>query len=309
MRWIQRILAVTDFSERAHCAVGRASMLSAALNCETLEIMAVEHSWLTHGPALNGLCAAAAGEGAPTAVAGQEPSVVASILKDRESPTYTVSTRFGLPVTEILSRAAALPADLTVVAADGGNTFADLLFGYSIDRIVRLSTRPLLIVKPRPVDPYKKVLVAVDFSAESMEAARLALEIAPDAHVTFVHAFRLPDEGQMREAGIQEETIQAYRMAASEKARRHLNEFINDLEPGRRLVSRAVHHGFPVPVICDYLQKMDADLLAMGKRGQSRPQDLMPISMTRRLLDDAPCDLLIAPIPANEDDWFERPAA
>jgi nucleotide-binding universal stress UspA family protein len=159
------------------------------------------------------------------------------------------------------------------------------------------------------VAPYSKVLVAVDFSAESMEAARLALEIAPAAHVAFLHAFYLPDAGQMRELGIHENIIEAYRAAASERARHRLNKFIDDLGPGRRLISRAVQHGFAVPVICDYLQKMNADLLVMGKSGRCRLQDLVPKSVTKRLLDYAPCDVLVAAFPTNEDDWFERPAA
>jgi len=102
------------------------------------------------------------------------------------------SVRHGRPVAEILARADELPADLIAVGAHGGNAVTDLFIGNNADKLVCLGKRPLLVVKREPERAYEKVLIPVDFSEDSIQTTRLALDIAPDAHITFLHAFTAP---------------------------------------------------------------------------------------------------------------------
>lgn len=307
MNQIRRILVATDYSEHARRTETRAAMLSVELKADTLEMMAIQAT-------RKGLHEVATANG--NSVLGQDTLFK---LTDRAytepnagplpaRPKCIHSIRIGKPSEAIAARADELRADLTVVPAPETNPLSRLFTGDSTDEVVRACNRPLLLVKKEPKDGYKKVLVAVDFSNESREAARTALLISPSAHVTFLHAFHVPDEGAMREVGISEYVIQSYRVRASETARGELNQFISDLGPKKQLVTRAVHHGYPAPIIYHHAMRMEADLIALGKHGKSSIQEHLLGSVTRRLMSQAPCDLLIAP-GSNEDLWTEPPAA
>lgn len=309
MQRIRKILVATDFSERALRAEARAAMLSVALRCETLEIMAVKNPRSRHALASIESDGHAANENVLTALAERGLGNVRPYLQESGRPTCIRSVRFGKPVAEILARADELPADVTVVGMHGGSFFTQLFLGYNTDKLVRMSKRPLLIVKNQPQGPYQKVLVAVDFSNGSKDAARMALEMAPAAQVTFLHVFHLPFEEQMRETGVSDSAIQGYRASAGEKARQRLDRFIADLGPRRQLLSRAVHHGSPASVIGNCIKQMGPDLVAMGKHGRARFEELMLGSVTRRMIGQTPCDLLVATTMETAGDWHERPAA
>jgi nucleotide-binding universal stress UspA family protein len=303
---IRRILVATDYSEHARRAETRAAMLSVELMADTFEMMSVQ-------PAQKGLQAVSTSTGSN--LLGQDPFFKlsdtftepnAAPLSGRTKRIHSI--RIGKPSEAIPARAEELRADLTVVPARGVDPLFRLLTGKSNDELARACNRPLLFVNQEPKGGYKKVLVAIDFSNESREAARTALLIAPSANVTFLHAFHVPDEGIMREVGIPEYVIQSYRVRAGETVRAELNQLISDLGPKKQLISRAVHHGHPAPIIYHHAMRMGVDLLALGRQGKSRIQDQLLGSVTQRLISQASCDLLIASW-SNEDSWTEPPAA
>lgn len=66
-------------------------------------------------------------------------------------------------------------------------------------RIAGQSRAPVLLVNEKRAKAYRTVVVATDFSQASLSAAKTASALAPLAHFVFMHAYRLPDEGLMRE--------------------------------------------------------------------------------------------------------------
>lgn len=66
-------------------------------------------------------------------------------------------------------------------------------------------------MKQPPRKPYENVLVLIDFSPWSLNALCLALDVAPKAKLTLLHAYQVPFEGKMRIAGEKEKTILLYR--------------------------------------------------------------------------------------------------
>jgi nucleotide-binding universal stress UspA family protein len=296
MTRIKNILVATDYSENARRAETRAAMLSVELNADRLEIMAVQAKRMG--------APAGAQAGSPVSAssvglaAEAEGELISMDLKPNYDGPHCVRTlKVGNPAAAVTDHAAQMHADLTVVAIRKQRVFPHLLAGSGHDDVIRLCSRPVLLVKHEPRSAYERVLVAVDFSEESEQAARVALAMAPSAHVTFVHACRLQHEEVMREAGLPSESIIRHRTRLCEQSQAQLNQFIAALGPRRQLISRTVQYGRITAVLREHASRMNADLIAVGKTGRSLPQPMPAGSVTKRLVGESACDLLVAPLP------------
>jgi len=98
----------------------------------------------------------------------------------------------GEPVAGILDEAHERNADLIVVGEPGKKGLKEYFVGTTAERVARHSDRPVFIVKRRPNDAYRRVLVAVDFSEVASRALKAAYEIAPRAEFLAVHAWQVP---------------------------------------------------------------------------------------------------------------------
>lgn len=307
MHCIETILVATDYSEQARNAETRAAMLSVELKVSTLEILAVQETRMgVNTPATTS-------QGTELNIAAMDDILVqnrlpVSLIQRAEALQCIRSLAVGKPASAVARRADELGADLTIVAARSKTLVSDFFSRDDNDELVRLCTQPVLLVHAEPVRAYTKVLVAVDFSEESKEAARYALAMAPSAHFTFLHVCRIPDEEVMEEPGLNTEAMNAMRMAICERARGELNLFIAQLGPRKQLITRAIHYGHTVSVLCDYACRIRADLVAIGKHGKSRFEKRLLGSTAQRLMDRITCDLLVAST-AQPGGWDYRPAA
>jgi nucleotide-binding universal stress UspA family protein len=179
---------------------------------------------------------------------------------------------------------------LKVIAARADKVFVDFWARLGRELLIRTSNIPVLVAHAELQKRYRRILVPVDFSDAARESARLALRLWPAAQVVFLHAFRVPDED-----GDSGEDECSRSLRAHEAAMLELRRFCGGLVPADRLVSLVVHRGAPVPVISDYARKMDADLVAVGRKRQSRLSGLFHRSAARRFVDQAACDVLVVP--------------
>jgi nucleotide-binding universal stress UspA family protein len=295
---IRKILVATDYSEDARRAETRAAMLSVELKAETLELMTVQNTRMGLRSLAISSTAVKAREGEGIALL-ENQEAQPPLLRQAVGPTCVHSFRTGSPPEAIVERAGEIRAGLIVVAARGKQFFADLFRRHSNDELIRLADRPVLLVNSEPKSAYKSVLVGIDFSDESREAARWALAIAPSAHFIFLHAFRVPEEGIMVETGVSVDVIHSYRIQAREAARTELNHFIDSLGPRKQLISRAIHHGMPVAVISAQAKQLNADLIVLGRHGKSRFVEFLLGSVTEQMIDQGSCDLLVTPAPES----------
>lgn len=302
MRLIRKMLLATDFSKDAQGAERRAVMLCAALDCETLEIMTVKSPPASALPA-NGACYLSGAQGGLARLAMRELEAVSARLQQWELPHCVHTVRFGRPAAEILARARESAADLTVVAA-GGDFFTDAACGDNLGKLAGDAPRPLLVVKGRPRGDYRRVLVAIDFSEESLQAARLASVLAQAAEFVFLHALHLPQEASLREAGATGDFLHRYRAAAAGKAAQQLDDWIAGLEAGAQKRSALVQHGFAAQVLCEQAMRLRPDLVAVGRR----PGTALG-GTPQRALELAAVDVLIAPRAEHREEDFEPLAA
>jgi nucleotide-binding universal stress UspA family protein len=174
-----------------------------------------------------------------------------------------------------------LAADLIVLGAHGGNFFADIFLGNTADTMIRMSRRALLVVKNRPGHAYRKVLVPVDFSDDSLRAANMGLYIAPSAQFNFLHAGDVLIEEQFRYANSAQDDGHRCRVEAHEQARQDMNRFIARLGAGEHIVSRSITFGLPAPVIREHVAACKPDLIVMGNLGLLEVRSGKPFTARR----------------------------
>lgn len=205
------------------------------------------------------------------------------------------TSRPGSAAETVVELARERAADLTVLAPYRRNALLELLAPSDSREVLRRSRNSLLLVHSEPRDVYRKVLVGVDFSAEAYAAARVALMLAPGARFTFVHAYRLPDEGLMRELELPPALIGSYLARGCQAAWERLEDWIGTLGPGGQKRTGAVHSGYPAPMINACARSIGADLIVVGRQGRSRASRHGLGEVARRLGNQAACDVLIGP--------------
>jgi nucleotide-binding universal stress UspA family protein len=309
MAIIRNILAATDFSANAAHAEARAAFVCRELGRENFHLLNV------HAGAIDALLGFGWQQPEASLRDAQLHQALAKLEMAQErvrnccAISCEVEARTGDVVSEILDFADDRRVDLITVGNSSRNCMEKLL-GTTPFKLMRRASQPVLLARTAPARGYQSVLVPVDFSATSQEAARLALEIAPRAHITFLHVYSVWAEDKMKLADVDEQLISAYRGKYEAQARAALNQFIEKLGCGRRLVSRAVKAGLPVPEIASHAARMQPDLIVLGRQGGSRAEEYLLGNVAQRVINDTRCDVLVTPgiDPDGKDDDL-RPAA
>jgi nucleotide-binding universal stress UspA family protein len=200
----------------------------------------------------------------------------------------------GAVVDVITAEAEAMPADLVVFGARGTDFLRRLVFGSTAERLLRKSTRPMLVVKQRAHEPYQRVLVAVDFSAWSKPLIGLARRVAPRAHLLLLSAYQVPFQGRLRLAGATDAKITVYLERAQQAAERQLHA----LAAGAGLASAdwtpCLRHADPSLAIVEQEIEQACDLIVVGKHGRNVMEDLLLGSVTSHVLAESVGDVLVS---------------
>jgi nucleotide-binding universal stress UspA family protein len=197
----------------------------------------------------------------------------------------------GAVLDEILS--AAEQADLLVLGAHGSNRWREMFLGTTADRLLRMCTRPVLVIKRPPETSYRRALVPVDFSPHSIAALNTAMRVAPNADIMVVHASAVPFEGMLRQGGVLDDEIERFRGQAQQEAMSRISSLIDEVAEGSRRLFRFVELEDAARLILAKEESFGADLIVMGKHGKNVVEEMLLGSVTRRILSDSKCDVLI----------------
>jgi nucleotide-binding universal stress UspA family protein len=297
MTRIHTVLAATDLSAPARHAVERAAMVAADSGARLAVTHVVSRNALDELRHLLGQ----APEAIEERLIDEARDAVRALAVDvgaRLGVTADVRVAAGQVLGEIVAHADVIDAGLLVMGARGAGFMRELLLGSTTERVLRKSTRPLLVVKQIPHEPYLRVLVPVDFSPHSLAAIGLARAVAPRAELVLVHAFEVPFEGKLRFAGVEDDAIHGYRVAARRTATDRMNGLIADAGLPDGSVRWVIVHGDPSSRILEQEQEQDCDLIVVGKRGRSVLEELLLGSVTKHVLAQSAADVLVADRPA-----------
>lgn len=158
--------------------------------------------------------------------------------------------------------AAERASDLIVTGVARYNSIGDYFLGTAVDHIIRNAEQPVLIVRCRAAEPYRRLLVATDLSDCSRAALMAAAALFPDAAITMVHAFHVPYEGWLKSDDV--------KTNVREEVQQELDAFLAGID--RSVQTRLDTHlveGETGSVVLQELSRTNADLLVLGTHGRS----------------------------------------
>lgn len=208
-----------------------------------------------------------------------------------------VEVRAGRLRSDVAQYAFDCSARLLVVGDHDARKDGLFSFGEtSAARIMRSSPIPMLVVRTASSEPYRDIVVGVDFSIYSRSAIRHAREFAPAAKLHLVHAYVVPFRSRL---GPPE-----YVAELEATAQRNLAGFLardmqtilerTDLGPVQpNMVEQECLCGMPYEVIIAAVQRHQAGLVVVGTHGAGGVERVIWGSVATALVNSLPCDLMI----------------
>lgn len=217
---------------------------------------------------------------------------LADAVRNEHGITVHAVLHTGSPLAEL--NTAARGADVMVLGAQGSHPVRQFALGSTAERLSRVSDRPLLVVRNEPIGPYRRALVAVDFSEASIHTLQAALQLAPGAAFHLVHCFTVPFESRLRMADVPQEQIDALRNGTHAAAMRKARELLAHAAPATS-ARASIRQGDARLELLAAADEDGADLIVVGKQGRSLLADTLIGSTTSWLLREASCDVLAVP--------------
>jgi nucleotide-binding universal stress UspA family protein len=148
-------------------------------------------------------------------------------------------------------------------------------------------------VKQPVTGPYRRALVAVDFSPDGDALVEAARRVAPDATLVLLHAFEVPFEGKLHTAGVQNDTVHEFRAQERERAAQRLRELAARLGISVGEGTTVVAHGAAAEHILEHEVAHDCDLLVLGRHDPSLAERLVLGTVTKQVLAESRGDVLV----------------
>lgn len=276
MAQLAHLLAATDLTARSVHPLDRAIQLRTASGCRVTVLHVVEH----------GLTSSVTERRRAEALSELETWKRALPAPTQAGVSVEVVT--GDPFAAILEATAAQHADVAVIGGPGKRSLKELFTGTTAERVIRLGDRPVLMANRPASGPYRRVLVAMDFSQGAQRALEWARRIAPEADIRLVHAWQAPVKGRAHD---RQETDTANRRLR-EQEEQQLRAVVQRVAPGLSLPLEILADE-PYSALRSGIEAFDADLLAMGTHGRSRLSTAVVGSLAGELLAACPCDMLV----------------
>lgn len=282
----RRLLLATDLSARCDRALDRAAQLAGEWQAELLALNVVAP---TASPDQTLAWIRGAGDEALLRVARQR---LARDLAAVDIPATLHLVRSEDAGAAIRQTAASTHSGLVVTAVSRNETLGRLFLGSTVENLARSLPQPLLVVHNRATGPYRRILVASDFSESSRHALVSALHLFPRRELVLYHAHALAM------SGLSDALSHASACGGAGKA--ECAAFIAATPlPEEAKLRPVVECGAIESTLTRYVREHDIDLVVVGSQGRSGLMGLLLGSTAARLLDWLPCDTLLLRAPPD----------
>lgn len=271
------ILAATVFSAAAHHAADRAARLAR----ETGAALTLMHVMPASGLLELRSCFGAGSdmEQRLQAEARQHPGQLAGELHATRHVAVRQAHAPGAPLDEIVREAQALDAGLLVVGARGAGFLQRLVLGTTSERLLRRTTRPVLVARHTAHEPYRRVLPSDQGDkgrrdGGSADGAKCALDAAQHLPGAF--------PGEAAFGGVNVDTDQLYRRQACATATERVRGLAGAIGPKQRRWGTCIVEGDASLRIVGQEQNRNCDLVVLGKHCQPVTEDLRLGKVTKQ---------------------------
>ncbi|ADC89695.1 UspA domain protein [Thermocrinis albus DSM 14484] len=180
--------------------------------------------------------------------------------------------------------------DLVIMASHRKGLVERILLGSTAQKVVRYSTKPVLVFKGEDRETFHKVCVAYDFSQLAREAFFFALDLIAFTPVEFLllhveESINLP---------IMERIVTDIEERIKEEKRKHLQSMVEEAKKRGIKASYEIgeHHHVAVAIL-EKSAQWGADLLVMGSRGLTGLKRVIVGSTSEEVIRKAEMPVLI----------------
>ncbi|MDH4569264.1 universal stress protein [Pseudomonas sp. BN414] len=188
--------------------------------------------------------------------------------------------------------------DLLVVGSHRKSPLRDIFTGTTLERLLRTSHVPILLVNKAAEDDYLMPLLALDCSPASAQAVRAAdaLGLLPKTGAKALHAFDPLGGAMMLAASAGVGAIPGdYGADERRRATAALDEFLLREELGGHIDQRLIEEGQPMTALRRVLDRDPVDLLVIGTRGLTGMKRILIGSVADAAIRELDCDILAVP--------------
>jgi nucleotide-binding universal stress UspA family protein len=142
------------------------------------------------------------------------------------------------------------------------------------------------------------ILVAVDFSKESILAARFAVSLAQEykARLYVLHVMEAPNPSIRAYV----ETFDEFRHQMQDSAMEDLIQLIPKAAKENIQVEEILEIGHPHQVIVEKAEELDVDTLVVGTHGRTGLSHVLVGSVAERVVRHAPCPVFVVRNPKDK---------
>lgn len=274
---MQNILVASDLSIRSDRAMRRAAQLAEATGAKLTIVHVVDSAM-------------------PLDLAETVRAQAAQTLSDQlraccpdAAPDHDIHVVIGDPLEDVIAQAINVAADLIVVGIHRERRFLDLIKQTTMERLIRASTVPVLLVSQASMEAYHHVICAIDMSHAAAQAITMARRIAATARLSLFHAYHVPYRRLTNPADAAATAIPFRKEAEEEFAQWAADNALPADLPAPRFIDAS-----PAVALEQVLADDTPDLLALGAHARSNLGRYMLGGFTSALIRNPPCDLLVA---------------
>ena len=198
----------------------------------------------------------------------------------------------GNPAPTVVEYAQRYDQDLVVMQTRGHEGVMRYLTGSVSEKVVRLSSLPVLTVRTRPDEtlefPYEDILVPTDGSDAATQAAEHAVELAASLDAT-VHALSVVDDTAL---GVSVRSTATG--AKSERAAADAVEAVVSAASNHKVSETVSHveHGTPIEEITDCIESNELHAVVMGTTGRRGTERILLGSVAEKTVRSAPVPVM-----------------
>lgn len=183
-------------------------------------------------------------------------------------------------------------AHLVILGIHRADALIDTFRGTTVERVVRLGDRSVLVVKKKPMRGYRNIVVGIDLSQPSRYALEFALRLFPHADFTVLHIKSAPTGRSMRQHKALADLGAQHQAQLLSMIEDVTGEMTRELEIKEFKLKASMEEGETVSAILRHVESQRPDLLVVGTHGRSGVKRSLLGSVAERLLTVAPCDVL-----------------
>ena len=295
MNCLERIVVGVDLSRFSRCALKLAARMARRNQARMYAVHIVDTSMANHLKEFWGCRRALIGsEDAVEKIRVSARTQLKELMAktEREDSSVDVDALTGTPFIELLRHVNNTRADLLVLGSNGSS---DPLKGAGVlaTKCVRKAATKVLLVRADHVEPFKNVVVCVDFSESSHRVIEQGIRVAQQdgASLHVLHVVSEAWKGASYVPRPSSEDQKHYSDSVRERLQVALQPFESEIHT-LQIETAVVENAREADGIVQFIGDVAADLVVVGTRGRTGVRAVLLGTVAERIVRESPCSVL-----------------